>query len=109
MKPFSRISLTLTADQVALAYGWDTFSELNRLLQVLAWLNVTEGWSERGPLAGLYFPHTESEDVIISLDGVHIFVKLEEYLQLEVAFLEALAEPDVAPVLAELRTLYGDL
>ena len=48
-------------------------------------------------------------DVIISLDGVHIFVKLEEYLQLEVAFLEALAEPDVAPVLAELRTLYGDL
>lgn len=106
--------MTLTADQVALAYGWDTFSELNRLLQVLAWLNVTEGWSERGPLAGLYFPHTESEDVIISLDGVHIFVKLEEYLQLEVAFLEvafleALAEPDVAPVLAELRTLYGDL
>lgn len=103
------LSLTLTAERVALAYGWDMFSELNRLLKARAWLNVTKGWSDRGRLAGLYFPHNESEDVIISLDGVHFFVKLEEYLQLEEAFLAVVAAPDVAPVLDELRALYGDL
>lgn len=104
-----QLSLTLTADRVALAYGWTMFSELTRLFQARAWLNVTKAWSDRGSLAGLYFPHNESEDVIISLDGVHFFVKPEEYLQLEAGFLAMAAEPDVAPVLAELRALYGDL
>jgi hypothetical protein len=33
----------------------------------------------------------------------------DEYLQLEGAFLAMVAAPDVAPVLAELRALYGDL
>lgn len=104
-----QLSLTLTADRVALAYGWEMFSELNRLFQARAWLNVTKGWSDRNRLAGLYFPHNESEDVIISLDGVHFFVKLEEYIELEAAFLAAVAAPDMAPVLAELGALYGDL
>lgn len=104
-----RLSMTLTADRVALAFGWEMFSELNRLFQARAWLNITKAWSDRGSLAGLYFPHNESDDVIISLNGVHFFVKPEEYLQLEAGFLAAMAEPTVAPVLAELRALYGDL
>lgn len=61
---------------------------------------MTKGWSDRGSLAGVYFPHNESEDFIISLDGVHFFVKPEEYLQLEAGFLAAVAE---------LRCVYGDL
>ncbi|WGK60051.1 hypothetical protein [Pantoea sp. SS70] len=104
-----QLSLTLTADRVALAYGWEMFSELTRLFQARAWLNVTKAWSERGSMVGLYFPHNESEDVIISLDGVHFFVKPEEYLQLEAGFLATVAAPDVASVLDELRPLYGDL
>ena len=104
-----QLSLTLTADRVALAYGWAMFSELIRLFQTRAWLNVTKAWSDRGSLAGLYFPHNETDDVIISLDGVHFFVKPDEYLQLEAAFLAAVAAPDVTPVLDELRALYGDL
>lgn len=70
------------------------------ILSLRAWLNVTKGWSDRGSLAGVYFPHNESEDFIISLDGVHFFVKPEEYLQLEAGFLAAVAE---------LRCVYGDL
>lgn len=104
-----QLSLTLTADRVALAFGWSMFSELTRLFQARAWLNVTKAWSDRGSLAGVYFPYNESEDVIISLDGVHFFVKLEEYLALEAEFLSMVAEPDVAPVLADMRALYGDL
>lgn len=104
-----RLSLTLTADRVALAWGWEMFSELNRLFQARAWLNVTKGWSDRGRLAGVYFPHNESDDVIISLDGVHFFVKQEEYLALEGGFLTAVTDADMAPVLAELRCIYGDL
>lgn len=104
-----QLRLTLTADRVALAYGWEMFSELNRLFQARAWLKVTKAWSDRGSMVGLYFPHNESEDVIISLDGVHFFVKPEEYLQLEAGFLATVAAPDVASVLDELRPLYGDL
>lgn len=103
------LSLTLTADRVGLDYGWEMFSELNRLLQARSWLNVTKGSSDRGKLAGIYFPHNESDDVIISLDGVHFFVKQEEYPALEAGFLAAVADLDVAALLAELRALYGDL
>lgn len=103
------LSMVLTANRVALAYGWEVFSELNRLFQARAWLNVTKVWSERGKRVGVYFPHNDSEDVIIALEGVHFFVTREEYLQLEEAFLAAVSSPDMESILAELRALYGDL
>ncbi|MCX2195099.1 hypothetical protein LD112_24720 [Pantoea agglomerans] len=47
--------------------------------------------------------------MILGLDGTHIAMTQEEYLQLEAALLTAVSTPDTAPVLAELRALYGDL
>jgi hypothetical protein len=47
--------------------------------------------------------------VILGLDGTHIAMTPDEYLQLETALLAVVSAPDTAPVLAELRALYGDL
>lgn len=47
--------------------------------------------------------------MILGLDGTHIAMTQEEYLQLEAVLLAAVSAPDAAPMLAELRALYGDL
>lgn len=60
-------------------------------------------------LVSLYIPRGKGEKVILGLDGTHIAMTQEEYLQLEAGFLAAVAAPDVATVLAELRDLYGEL
>ncbi|MGC0859972.1 hypothetical protein [Pantoea agglomerans] len=47
--------------------------------------------------------------MILGLDGTHIAMTQEEYLQLEPALLAAVSARDTAPGLVELRALYGDL
>ncbi|MEN4559409.1 hypothetical protein ABEG45_21825 [Pantoea agglomerans] len=104
-----QFSLFVTAGRVSLALGWDVFSALVRYMQARAWLGATHEWSARDSLVSLYIPRGEGEKVILGLDGTHIAMTQEEYLQLEAALLTAVGAPDTAPVLAELRALYGDL
>lgn len=104
-----QFSLFVTAGRVSLALGWDVFSALVRYMQARAWLGATHEWSARDSLVSLYIPRGEGEKVILGLDGTHIAMTPEEYLQLEAALLAAVSAPDTTPVLAELRALYGDL
>ena len=94
---------------MSLALGWDVFSALVRYMQARAWQGSTDAWSARDSLISLYIPRGEGEKVILGLDGIHIAMTQEEYLQLEAALLDAVADAEAAPVLAELRALYGDL
>jgi hypothetical protein len=70
---------------------------------------ATHQWNARDSLVSLYIPRGEGERVILGLDGTHIAMTPDEYLQLETALLAVVSAPDTAPVLAELRALYGDL
>lgn len=78
-------------------------------LATVAWLGATHEWSARDSLVSLYIPRDDGNMAVLRLDGVHIAMSSEEYLELEAGFLGAVAATDVAPVLAELRALYGDL
>ncbi|MGN8163416.1 hypothetical protein ACTJKZ_12685, partial [Pantoea sp. 22096] len=104
-----QFSLFVTAGRVSLAQGWDVFSALVRYMQARAGSGATYDWNARDSLVSLYIPRGEGEKVILGLDGIHIAMTTEEYLALEAGLLAAVAAPDVAPVLAELRALYGDL
>jgi hypothetical protein len=57
----------------------------------------------------LYIPRGDGSRVVLGLDGVHITMTPEEYLALEAVFFAAVAAPDVAPALTELRALYDDI
>nr|WP_257102118.1 hypothetical protein [Klebsiella quasipneumoniae] len=102
-------SLFVSAGRVSLALGWDVFSALVRYMQARAWLGATHAWNARDSLVSLYIPRGEGERVILGLDGTHIAMTPDEYLQLETALLAVVSAPNTAPVLAELRALYGDL
>lgn len=102
-----QFSLFVTAGRVSLALGWDVFSALVRYMQARAWLGATHEWSARDSRVSLYIPRGEGSRAVLGLDGVHITLTTEQYLQLEEALLNAVAE--AVPVLAELRSLYGDL
>jgi len=102
-------SLFVTAGRVSLALGWDVFSALVRYMQARAWLGATYEWSARDSRVSLYIPRGEGSRAVLGLDGVHITMTPEEYLSLEAEFLAAVTAPHAAPVLAELRALYGDL
>lgn len=104
-----QFSLFVTAGRVSLALGWDVFSALVRYMQARAWLGATHEWSARDSRVSLYIPRGEGSRTVLGLDGVHITMTPEEYLALEAGLLAAVAAPDVAPVLAELRAVYGDL
>ncbi len=85
------------------------FSALVRYMQARAGSGATYDWSARDSLVSLYMPRGEGSRAVLGLDGTHIAMTTEEYLALEAGLLAAVAAPDVAPVLAELRALYGDL
>lgn len=105
-------SLFVSAGRVSLALGWDVFSALVRYMQARAWLGATHEWNARDNLVSLYISAGEEDGedrALLGLDGTHISMTLNEYLQLETALLAEVATPDMALVLAELRALYGDL
>ncbi|WP_342656227.1 hypothetical protein GKC68_12945 [Pantoea sp. RSPAM1] len=104
-----QFSLSVTAGRVSLALGWDVFSALVRYMQARAWLGATHEWSARDSMVMLYIPRGEGSRAVLGLDGVHITMTPEEYLELEAKFLAVVAAPEVAPVLAELRCIYGDV
>lgn len=104
-----QFSLFVTAGRVSLALGWEVFSALVRYMQARAWQGSTDRWSARDSLVSLYLPHAEGGRAVLGLDGTHIAMTTEEYLQLEEALLDAVADAGAAPVLDELRALYGDL
>ena len=104
-----QFSLFVTAGRVSLALGWEVFSALVRYMQARAWQGSTDAWSARDSLVSLYLPRAEGGRAVLGLDGTHIAMTTEEYLQLEKALLDAVADAEAAPVLAELRALYGDL
>ncbi|MCH9271769.1 hypothetical protein [Pantoea ananatis] len=104
-----QFSLFVTARRVSLALGWEVFSALVRYMQARAWQESTDAWSARDSLVSLYLPRAEGGRAILGLDGTHIAMTTQEYLQLEGALLHAVADAEAAPVLAELRALYGDL
>ncbi|WP_141240222.1 hypothetical protein [Pantoea ananatis] len=104
-----QFSLSVTAGRVSLALGWDVFSALVRYMQARAWLGATHEWSARDSMVSLYIPRGEGSRAVLGLDGVHITMTPEEYLELEAKFLAVVAAPEVAPVLAELRCIYGDV
>lgn len=107
--PVPQFSLFVTAGRVSLAFGWDVFSALVRYMKARAWLGATHEWSARDSLVSLYIPRGDGNMAVLGLDGVHIAMSAEEYLALEAEFLAAVMAPDVAPVLAELRCIYGDV
>lgn len=82
-------------------------------MQARAWLGAAHEWNARDSLVSLYISSAGEEDgedrALLGLDGTHIAMTLNEYLQLETALLAEVAAPDTAQVLAELRALYGDL
>ncbi|WP_406562350.1 hypothetical protein [Klebsiella pneumoniae] len=102
-------SLFATAGRVSLALGWDVFSALIRYMQARAWSGATHDWSARDSLVSLYIPRGEGSRAILGLDGVHISMTPEEYLELEREFLALVADPEMATALAELSCVYGDL
>lgn len=105
-------SLFVSAGRVSLALGWDVFSALVRYMQARAWLGATHEWNARDSLVSLYISAGEEDGedrALLGLDGTHIALTLNEYLQLETALLAEVATPDTAQVLTELRALYGDL
>jgi len=104
-----QFSLFVTAGRVSLALGWDVFSALVRYMQARAWLGATHEWSARDSRVSLYIPRGEGSRAVLGLDGVHITLTTKQYLQLEEALLNAVADAEALPVLAELRALYGDL
>lgn len=104
-----QFSLFVTAGRVSLALGWEVFSALVRYMQARAWQGSTDAWSARDSLVSLYLPRAEGGRTILGLDGTHIAMTTQEYLQLEGALLHAVADAEAAPVLAELSALYGDL
>ncbi|MBY4890717.1 hypothetical protein K5Y32_22570 [Pantoea sp. DY-15] len=57
----------------------------------------------------LYIPRGEGSSAALGVDGAHITMTPKEYLVLEAEFLAAMEAPETAPVLAELRALYGNL
>ena len=104
-----QFSLFVTSGRVSLALGWEVFSALVRYMQARAWQGSTDRWSARDSLVSLYLPRGEEGRAVLGLDGTHIAMTTEEYLELEREFLAAVEEPDRAVALAELRALYGDL
>ncbi|MEN4541294.1 hypothetical protein ABEG79_22710 [Pantoea agglomerans] len=75
------LSLALSAYYV-LGGGGDLLGNVQLAHPHASGLHVAESkevWGDQGSIAGVYFPLKESEDVIISLDGAHFFVKSEEY------------------------------
>lgn len=105
-------TLFVTAGRVSEAFGWDVFSALVRYMQARAWQGATHDWSARDSLVSLHISRDstgQNERATLGLEGMHTTMTAAEYLQLESAFLEMVAAPDVAPVLSELRCVYGDL
>lgn len=102
-------NLFVIVGRVSLAFGWDVFSALIRYMRARAWQGATFELRARDRLVSLYIMHGEVNRVVLGLNGTQVSMTLEEYLGRETAFLEAVEAPDMAPVLAELRVLYGDL
>ncbi|CCJ94548.1 FIG00553847: hypothetical protein [Cronobacter malonaticus 681] len=101
--------LIVSAGCVVTAMGWEVFSALVRQLQARAAQPVLHGWHSRDKHVSVYVPSAEGTDVILGLSGIHISMTADNYLALETAFLAEVNAPAAAPVLAELRALYGDL
>ncbi|WP_337263623.1 transcriptional regulator [Serratia sp. MMO-24] len=103
------LSLVVTGQHFVMPFEWSHFAELYRLLKVYRTVPEAIRRLSEGHHVSLSPPGAVSQEAILGLDALRVFVPAEAFAVLVVQLTDAVDTGPLALAVDALRTLYGDL